>query len=194
MEQNNLRKRLNLKIWFPIIIILVLLVGYVVFGEHIRFFIFHKGLPPGYCDPGPCIVSTLVANNQYGFNIKLPVSWKGYSILTETWQGAVPTDNGDKIIEQGPELLIRHPLWTEKNPRQDIPIMVFTLDQWNSLQQDKFHIGAAPINPSELGRNSRYVFALPARYNYAFPTGWEEVDQVLSNKENFKAFPPLPSP
>jgi len=38
----------------------------------------------------------------------------------------------------------------------------------DSLQQEKFHIGAAPINPSELGRNTKYVFALPARYNYAF--------------------------
>jgi hypothetical protein len=47
------------------------------------------------------------------------------------------------------------------------------------MQKDEFHIGAAPINPSELGRNATYVFALPARYNYAFPTGYEEVDEIL---------------
>jgi hypothetical protein len=57
--------------------------------------------------------------------------------------------------------------------------MIFTLDQWNALQQEKFHIGAAPIGPRELGRNSRYVFALPARYNFAFPKGYEEVQDIL---------------
>lgn len=59
--------------------------------------------------------------------------------------------------------------------------MVFTPAQWNSLQGDEFHIGAAPMNPSELGRSSQYVLALPARYNYAFPTGYEEVEQILKS-------------
>ena len=65
--------------------------------------------------------------------------------------------------------------------------MVFTLDQWDRLNKDEFHIGAAPINPSELGRNKDYVFALPARYNYAFPLGYEEVEQILRGNY-FKVF------
>ncbi len=60
--------------------------------------------------------------------------------------------------------------------------MVFTLAQWASLTQDKFHIGAAPFGPSELGQNARFVFALPARYNYAFPTGFEEVESILAGQ------------
>jgi len=63
---------------------------------------------------------------------------------------------------QGPRLSIRHPQWTQAQPRQDIPILLFTLDQWNSLQKEEFSIGAAPMGPKELGRNSKYVFALPA--------------------------------
>jgi hypothetical protein len=59
--------------------------------------------------------------------------------------------------------------------------MVFTLNQWNSLRQEVFHIGAAPVAPSELGRNNYYVFALPARYNYAFPPGFKEVENILAN-------------
>ena len=59
--------------------------------------------------------------------------------------------------------------------------MIFTLDQWDSLQKGSFHVGAAPINPTELGRNTGYVFALPARYNYAFPAGYEEVEEILKN-------------
>ena len=56
--------------------------------------------------------------------------------------------------------------------------MVFTIEQWDRMQAGEWHIGAAPFNPLELGRNGRYVFALPARYNYAFPEGWEEVEQI----------------
>lgn len=122
-------------------------------------------------------------NDQYGFTFSLPTSWKGYSIITDKWEGYDLTQQspqGQVITEQGPMISIRHPAWTAKIPRQDIPIMVFTIKQWNDLQSDKFHIGAAPINPSELGRNSTYVFALPARYNFAFPEGSQEVDQILS--------------
>jgi len=119
-------------------------------------------------------------NPQYGFSFTLPASWKGYSIIADTWEG-LPI-GVDQVVATGPMLSIRHPLWTSENKRQDIPIMIFTLDQWNSLKEGKFHIGAAPIEPSELGRNNAYVFALPARYNYAFPAGYEEVEQILNNK------------
>jgi hypothetical protein len=121
-------------------------------------------------------------NTQYGFNFSLPLSWEGYSIITDTWKGWAPGPQGDVPAAQGPLISIRHPQWTQAVPRQDIPIMVFTIAQWNSLQQNTFHIGAAPIGPSELGRNAKYVFALPARYNYAFPVGYEEVDAILATK------------
>lgn len=122
----------------------------------------------------------IYTNTQYGFNFPLPDSWQGYTIVKDQWAG---TASGDvRTVETGPLISIRHPQWTSQNPRQDIPIMVFTLSQWDSLQQDKFHIGAAPVNPSELGRNNKYVFALPARYNFAFPTGYEEVEEILKGK------------
>ena len=60
--------------------------------------------------------------------------------------------------------------------------MVFTIAQWNALDQDKFHVSAAPIGPGELGRNRTYVFALPPRFDYAFPTGYEEVEEILKSK------------
>jgi hypothetical protein len=125
-------------------------------------------------------------NTQYGFSFSLPVGWEGYSIVEDKWEGVAL--GGDVVIEQGPIILIRNPQWTSTNPRQDIPIMVFTLNQWDSLQQEKFHINSgAPMGPTELGRNSKYVFALPARYNYAFLPGFEEVDQILKNNP-LKAF------
>jgi hypothetical protein len=123
--------------------------------------------------------SMVYENTKYGFRFKLPASWKGYSIVTSQWEGTALT--GGSVVETGPILSIRDPKWTAKTPRQDIPIMVFTLNQWNLLQQEVFHIGAAPLNPSELGRNNYYVFALPARYNYSFPAGYKEVETILSN-------------
>lgn len=123
---------------------------------------------------------TVYENTQYGFRFTLPDSWKGYTIVTDKWEGLPVGDaQGDKV--SGAELSIRHPEWTAEQPRQDIPILVFTIDQWNELQQDKFHIGAAPIGPSELTRNDKYVFALPARYNFAYPVGYQEVEDILKS-------------
>ncbi len=121
-------------------------------------------------------------STQYSFSFSLPPSWKGYSIITDKWEGVdLEGSQNGKTTQTGPLIYIRHPQWTSQNPRQDIPIMIFSLAQWNLLQQEKFHIGAAPIGPSELGHNSEYVFALPARYNYAFLTGYEEVEDILKN-------------
>ena len=118
-------------------------------------------------------------NTGYGFCFSLPARWKGYSIVREKWHGWVNGPKGDVTVAQGPIVTIRHPSWVREVPRQDIPIMVFTRAQWRSLQQQKFFVSAAPFGPEEIGRNSRYVFALPPRYNYAFPPGYEEVGQIM---------------
>ena len=129
----------------------------------------------------PIIPETLeYVNVQYGFSFTLPISWKGYSIVAENWTGNM-VDNQNTSSIKGPELVIRHPLWTSKVPRQDIPIMIFTPSQWGLVQQEKLSLGAAPIGPSELGNNANYVFALPARYNFAFPIGFEEVQQIIDS-------------
>lgn len=131
----------------------------------------------------PCESDTAVEykNIEFGFNFILPLSWKGYSIVTTNWTGNPVNEKVGQIIN-GPQILIRHPLWTVENPRQDIPVMIFTFDEWNLIQQEKIALGAAPIGPSELGRNANYIFALPARYNYAFPTGFEEVEKIMEGK------------
>jgi hypothetical protein len=121
-------------------------------------------------------------NTQFGFSFFLPESWKDYRIVTEKWEGrALDSRTNGKIVEAGLMIKIRHPEWAAQKPRQDIPIIIFTIDQWDALQQEKFHIGAAPMGPKELGRNQKYVFALPARYNYAVPTGYEEVERILDS-------------
>jgi hypothetical protein len=123
--------------------------------------------------------SSAYTNHEYGFKFALPESWKGYTIVTDKWEGSAP--GSAEVDETGPMIIIRHPDWKAEEPRQDIPILILTLAQWDALQQEKFHIGAAPIGPSELGRNDKYVFALPARYNFEFLKGYEEVEQILES-------------
>lgn len=128
-------------------------------------------------------------NSDYGFVINLPNSWEGYSVIEDEWEGSAVNNTPDQSepTEHGPLVSVRHPDWEYKSPRQDIPIMVFTLKQWSDLTFDKFHVGSAPINPSEIGRNAKYVFAIPARYNYGFLVGYEEVDLILRG-DSVKAF------
>jgi hypothetical protein len=128
-------------------------------------------------------------NAELGFSFSLPAGWEGFSVQTSQWEGLKSADQGDQIVEQGRIISIHHPQSTAERPRQEIPIMVFTIPQWEQMQAGAWHVGAAPVNPLELGRNSRYVFALPARYNYAFLEGWEEVEQILQENP-LKTFEP----
>jgi hypothetical protein len=120
-------------------------------------------------------------NTEYGFTFTLPKSWGDYQVVSDSWEGISINQQRNEIIENGQIILIRHPEWTEEKPRQDIPIMIFTHDQWTSLEKGDYHIGAAPIGPAILGQNNEYVFALPARYNFAFLEGYQEVENILEN-------------
>ena len=137
----------------------------------------------------PCLASSIHAqvavpviykNKQYGFSFTLPASWKGYTIVTGTWQGTTTSGppSAPTSIERGPALFIRNPQWTQADPHEDIPIWIFTHDQWNRIQNESLIVSAAPFPPSELGHNARFVFALPPRYINDMLTGYEEVLKI----------------
>lgn len=127
--------------------------------------------------------SIIYENSDYGFYLSLPKSWRSFTVVKGKWEGISPDDSTKQNTNLSGEIInIRHPEWTKEKPRQDIPVMIFTVDQWKLLHEGKMNVGAAPILPTELGRNSKYVFALPARYNYAFPTGYEEVEKIIEAK------------
>ena len=115
--------------------------------------------------------------SPYGFCFSLPEDWKGFSIAADHWEGFTSCSTGSCKVTQGPLVIIRNPKCAQPNSCADIPIMVFTLEQWKHLGE--FQVSAAPFPPGELGRNRKYVFALPARYNYGFLDGWEQVDSIL---------------
>jgi len=121
-------------------------------------------------------------NQQYRFRFRLPASWTGYTILKEQWTGYIEgQEGGEREVEHGPLLIIRHPLWTEDDPREDIPIMILSHRQWRRVHSEEVLVSAAPFPPSELGHNAKWVFALPARYNYDLLTGFEEVDEIMKS-------------
>lgn len=123
--------------------------------------------------------SPFTLNKEYGFCFALPKTWKGFSIVEGEWSGYDDSDSSVKPAQRtGPMISIRNPRWTKEDPWQDIPIMIFTQKLWPDVASDRLIVSAAPYGPGELGRNSRFVFALPPRYEYAFPNGWEEVTKI----------------
>ncbi len=122
-------------------------------------------------------------NDEYGFIFTLPSDWQGFTIATSTWHGtgdeACPANGCPPVT--GPTILIRNPQWTRANSWQDIPIEIFTHSEWSAVTSGTLITSAAPIPPSELGSNAGYVFALPPRYDYAFPNGWQEVEAIIAS-------------
>jgi len=113
-------------------------------------------------------------NEEYGFNLTLFKDWQEYSATTIE-------------IEYGWKIVIRHPKWTEANPYEDIPILVYPINQWEEWEANNFedYPTAAPFGPSERGRNAKYVFATAPRYNYDFRTGYEDVENIIKTLKTF---------
>ncbi len=138
-------------------------------------------LPATEADGGGNTVVYL--NRAYGFSFSLPQSWKGFRVLACRWSGA---NVGDHDREgTGPLLVIRHPLSTEENPREDIPIMIFTRKQWRK-DGSNLIVSAAGVGPSEIGRNRKYVFALPPRFTNVDVEGVQEVLDIVT-RQPFRA-------
>ena len=105
---------------------------------------------------------------------------RGRRSSTETWDGG---DNngphGYEVLERGPAITIVNPQSASTQPFQDIRIMVFSHAQWDSLQQEKFFVSAAPIEPRELGHNRKCVFAEPPRMINDSLYGYLEVVKIM---------------
>jgi hypothetical protein len=120
-------------------------------------------------------------NTQYGFIFSLPADWQNFSTFSSTWTGTPLQGSQYKSAITGPEIFIRNPNWTEANQYEDIPVMVFTPAEWGEIQKETLAVSAAPIPPSELGQNPKYVFALPPRYDFDYKTGYQEVETIIQS-------------
>jgi hypothetical protein len=118
-------------------------------------------------------------STKYGFRFSLPSGWKGYTIVTDQWEAS---DAQKGSVERGPIVHIRHPDWTKENPRQDIPITIFTLSQWESVEHGDYFVSGAAIVPGELGRNRKYTFAVSRRVEDSEAAGAKEVNGILQHQ------------
>ncbi|MDK2867540.1 MAG: hypothetical protein PWP38_1855 [Clostridiales bacterium] len=132
--------------------------------------------------------NAIYQNDVYGFKVALPAWWKDYQIIDAEWKADVFDEEGNRVEDQtvtGPKIIIRNPAYTAEVPTEDMPILILTHEQWLAMQEggengmETLHIGAAPMPPSLLAENDQYVFALPARYNFDYLKGYEEVDALL---------------
>lgn len=137
---------------------------------------------PGLVMPELVATSTLSAttslyiNQDYGFSLDLPTNWQGYTLATSS-------------IDKGVQITIRNAAWSTTSPLADIPVLVYPIAQWTKWQKTNFegYKTAAPIGPSERGRNEKYVFATAPRYNFSFLPGFEEVATILQSLKGINA-------
>ena len=113
-------------------------------------------------------------NAQYGFRFDLPDDWRGFCVVHRQWSAGSE--------ERGPLLLIRNSAYTDDDPHEDIPIMVFTRNQWKRIRQETLIVSPAPFPPAEIAHNRRYVFCTPPRYFYDELPGVEEVLAILGGQ------------
>lgn len=122
----------------------------------------------------------LYKNAKYGLRFFLPGDWRGYSVVTQEWQAEQYRAESDRdvVVGRGPILVFRHPLWRRDRPHQDIPILVFTREQWNAGVQDQALFAGGVVY--YVSQNERYVFAIHSRYNVDDSVeGWQEAEQIV---------------
>ncbi len=166
------------KIISLVILIIAAALGCILYTQ---YFNNKNTLPANITSPTNETSTNLVvySNSDLGFNFSMPESWKGYSVVNNTWEGNSLKANESK--QTGTKLLIRNPKWTATLPYQDIPVIVFTLNQWDLYTAGNFSISAAPFPASELGRNNVYVFALPPRWDFEYNKGYEEAQNIIKS-------------
>ena len=124
-------------------------------------------------------------NNEYGFNISFPNSWKGYSVEKSSWTGRLI--DGDTQYT-GVQLIFKNQTLASEKNFGGIPIMVITPDVWKLISEEKVAVSAAPIGPAKIGENQKYVFATPPRwYGFADDLSPAETSEILEIVKTFKA-------
>jgi hypothetical protein len=157
---------------------LTIIIGLLVITGFTLYY-FETTLKPEATAPTATSSAIMYRNDDFGFVFALPDSWRGYSVVYETWEGNSLL--APSTTQTGTKILLRHPKWTESLPYEDIPVLVFTAAQWNLYLAEGFTISAAPIPATELGRNSQYVFALPPRWNFDYREEYEEAEEIVQS-------------
>jgi hypothetical protein len=129
-------------------------------------------------------------NAQYDLAFYLPTDWKNYSVLTQQWNGEKYAPDKDAVVTMahGSIIVLRNPQWKTNNLYQDIPICIFTRQQWDDINLGKYYAQGAGGVIYELWHNDKYVFCIHSRYNANDSVnGWKEVQDIVN--QNCAAHP-----
>lgn len=113
-------------------------------------------------------------NEKYGFSLLLGKDWENFQ-------------NVDSEVQFGRMVKLSKNLSATATPVAFIPILVYPIEKWREWEGNNFdgYPTAAPMGPTERGRNGMYVFATAPRYNYSFLSGFEEVEEIIKNLKTF---------
>ncbi len=104
--------------------------------------------------------------------------------LGKSWERFTETDSQ---IQFGRLVTLNKNIVGTTTPQAFIPILIYPVEKWREWEANNFegYPTAAPIGPTERGRNDAYVFATAPRYNYSFSNGFEEVEDIISKLKAF---------
>ncbi len=113
----------------------------------------------------------------------LPATWQDHSVSIQEVELTryEPGEVTQVLVGRAPMITLRHPNWRASAPYQDIPVVVFTRVQWDSLHRGKFWPAAfAGGVMDELWHNQEFVFAMNTRWNAADGVKeWREVWHIV---------------
>jgi hypothetical protein len=145
-----------------------------------------------YCEIQPLCYT----NGRYNLTFYLPANWQGYSVGVHMLEDTKYSPAEDKQVVVGftPMFILRNPQWQTNAPYQDIPIIVFTRDQWDALHRGElwpslFAGGAM----DELWHNEKYVFAMSSR-TFGFDDQlkcWKETEEIVRLNSDINKMPRL---
>jgi hypothetical protein len=111
-------------------------------------------------------------------------------VLTEQWEGEtyLREKDTDVVLARGSIIVLRNPQWETNNLYQDIPIYIFTRQQWDDIYPGKYDAAGAGGVIYELWHNDKYVFGIHSRFNTDDSVnGWKEVQDTVN--QNCAAHP-----
>jgi hypothetical protein len=125
-------------------------------------------------------------NAEYEFSMIFPATWKNFIVQKNTWKGWLVDSQSEHPDYTGVKLLFINPQTTDTQVYQDIPVLIFTKEQWGLISQEKLSVSAAPIGPAKIGETNDYIFATPPRwYGFTDAIGSQEAVDIV---KTFKTF------
>lgn len=163
----------NITLYGVIVVAIILLVG-----GGIYYYLTREEVP---------VNGELYKNEQYGFKMIFPDSWKGFTVTEDVWKGwPTTTEPGFEDEYEGAKITFGNPKWTLRENWQNIPIMVFTTDVWKLVVDGKLRVSSVLVLPEKVGENKNFVFATSPRWTFDNNLGVEEAIAIVKTFKGFK--------